>query len=371
MMQTGFILNRRDDLIWFLGLPFAAIAFALAGRALLPGVALASVSLWVTVPHHFVTWLRTYGLASERSFWKWRLTIAPFVILAAVVTGLLWAPLTTVIVVMLWDNQHSIMQQHGFARIYDFKAGTGADSTRTFDLILTWVLYVNLFLTAPLFAQIWVPWLYSLELPITIHQLRSVQFVSWVIAGSYCLLYVGHVVWSLARGYRINPIKYVFIASSFFLWYFTAWYTDSILVAGIAHKVMHGCQYIVIAFWYTRRTVDSGGKRDRLTAKIVRPGNLKVFFVACLMYALAYQVLVGYPLAEFGFGYFPFNQLALPLNALLEAVTSLEPEGTGPYGGLNGYDLYAAAIVNSTSVTHYYFDSFIWKVRDRRTQGGL
>ena len=55
---------------------------------------------------------------------------------------------------ILWDKQHVLMQQHGFARIYDFKAQAGAPSTSRFDLLLNWTLFLNLFLTSPLFTPI-------------------------------------------------------------------------------------------------------------------------------------------------------------------------------------------------------------------------
>ena len=50
MLQTGYILGRKADLIWFLGLPYLALAAALACQQWLSAVAIASVTLWITIP---------------------------------------------------------------------------------------------------------------------------------------------------------------------------------------------------------------------------------------------------------------------------------------------------------------------------------
>ena len=36
-----------------------------------------------------------------------------------------------------------------------------------------------------------------------------------------------------------------------------------------------------------------------------------------------------------------------------------------------GYDLFAFSLIQAAALVHYYFDSFIWKVRDEQTQSGL
>ena len=359
MVRTGYILNQRADLVWFLGLPFLAIAFAMASQQWLPAVALASITLWITIPHHFATWLRTFGTAEDRRRFADRLIIGPIVILVISLAGLSWAPLTTVMLVVLWDHQHSIMQQHGFARIYDFKAGAGAPSTRHFDLALNWILYGNLMLTAPLFAQVWLRWLYRWDLSISPESVQALQTASWAFTGAFCAAYALHVAWSLRRGYAVNPLKYVFIAVSYFLWYFTARQTDSLLVHGIAHRIMHGVQYIVIAYWYTRRKEEAADHPDALASRLVRSGNLWMFILACVLYAVAYQLLIGRSVSEFGFGFNPLASPAVPEHGL----QAMSPRG--------GYELYSIAIINTAALTHYYFDSFIWKVRDQRTQSGL
>jgi hypothetical protein len=67
------------------------------------------------------------------------------------------------------------------------------------------------------------------------------------------------------------------------------------------------------------------------------------------------------PLDQFGFGIFNFM-------AVYGDVPSMGMNGISQQ---TGYDLFAATMVQVFPVTHYYFDSFIWKVRDVQVQQGL
>jgi hypothetical protein len=76
-------------------------------------------------------------------------------------------------------------------------------------------------------------------------------------------------------------------------------------------------------------------------------------------YALIYQFLVLRPLDEFGFGVVNFMRVGAG------------PQRIADITHAAGYDLFAATMVQALPITHYYFDSFIWKVSDPRLQQGL
>lgn len=361
MIRTGYILNRRDDQIWFLALPLIAVAAALGSQAWLPYVALASINLWITVPHHFATWIRTYGISEDWQRFKQRLVVGPLVIFAAVYAGLQIAPISLLLIVALWDSQHSIMQQHGFGRIYDFKAGAGSPRTPRFDLAFHWILYGNMFLNAPLFVTMWLRELYRLNLPVSVEVVRAVQITSWTITAVYLAVYLFHVIGSLRQGYTLNPIKYLFIASSYFLWYMAAWHTASILVFGIAHRLMHGLQYHVMVVSYMKRKSQSNRPEGSWLLRQLRRGNVAVYCLAAALYALVFQLITLGPLDEFGFGLFVF----------VEEYRAIPAHGIEAMPHWLGYHMFAEALLSGVAVVHYYFDSFIWKVRDRTVQEGL
>jgi hypothetical protein len=342
VLQTGYIVDRRQDYIWFIGLPFVAVAFALVSGHYLPGAALAAIALWVTIPHHFVTWLRVYGSPAEFARFRDRFVLGPLVLVGFVYALIHYAPLTLVLIVTLWDHQHSLMQQYGFSRVYDFKARAGAPSTAKFDLAFNWIFFVNMLVVSPLFSVIWVRMLHEWRVPVEAATVEAVHWVSWTVAIVYGLVYLGHVAWCARRGYALNPLKYAFMFSSYFLWYFTSFSTAYLLVFAVAHRIMHGIQYIVMVYYYNRHKVERTGGDSALLRHVA--GNLKAFLLICAAYAMVFHALTEGLVRDFGFGLVGFN---------------------------TNFDLFSYSLLSSFALIHYYYDAFIWKVRKKEVQEGL
>lgn len=373
MFSRGYILGPRADWIWFLGLPYVAVVIALACHWWLPVMALASVGLWITIPHHFATWFRTYGFREDWNRWKHPLVYGPVVVLATTAVGLRVAPTTMLVLTLLWDHQHSLMQQYGLGRIYDFKARSGEQWTGRSDFLLHCALYGNMLITAPLFFKLWGPELYSWKLPVTSTTLTWIQCGSWGLLAAFLTYYVVRLYRSMRAGHAVNPIKYFFIGSSYFLWYFTSWQVDSLLVFGIAHRLMHGAQYIAIVNSYVGRKLDHAAhdwsaESSSPTTTIVplaierwKPSSRTLFFILLgLMYAVGYQLLLLRPLDELGFGVVNFM-----------GVGPQPRPGMSDLSRAGAYDMFAATLIQGLPITHYFVDSFIWKVSDSRVQQGL
>jgi hypothetical protein len=348
--RLGYVRDPRTDVLCFLALPAFAIAVALGFHHWLPYAAGAAISLWITIPHHYATWLRTYGQRETFSQWRGRLLLGPVLLLPMVFFASATLPLTLALIVLLWDHQHSMMQQHGFARIYDAKAGAGAPSTGRFDFWLGVTLYVNMLATAPLWTELWIQDAYNWNLRIQASSVEAIQTASWTLAGSYLAVYLGHLTWSVARGYALNPMKYAFLVASYGLWYYVSW-QDSLLVYLVAHRIMHGVQYIAMVYWYLERNIERTGEPPRLLKRL----SVGRFVLLGIAYALLFQLVSGLPLEDFAFG----------LGASLRAQGVLPPSEAGPIG------VWAAALSASAGVLHYYVDSFIWKVSDARTRRDL
>ncbi len=342
--QRAYITDRKNDYIWFLGLPFAAVAFALAAQQHLPGGALAAIALWVTVPHHFATWLRVYASPAEFSRWRERFVAGPVVLVLMTYVLMRYAPLSLVLIVTLWDHQHSLMQQYGFARIYDFKARAGAPSTSRFDFYFNWIFFVNMLVVSPLFSNIWVRMLYEWHLPVGAGTVQLVHRISWTLTLGYLAVYAGHALWCIRRGYPLNPLKYLFLFASYFLWYYASFTTHYLLAFAVAHRIMHGVQYIVMVYFYNRNKVERTGGDSSLLAYLGQPEHLKAFLLLCAAYALVFHALTEGHGRDFGFGLVGFN---------------------------TNFDLFSYSLISSFSLLHYYYDAFIWKVRRKEVQQGL
>jgi hypothetical protein len=368
--RTGYILSGPADLFWFLSLPFVAVLIALGFQHWLPYVAVASINLWITVPHHYATWVRTYGMPDVWQRFKERLVVGPIAILLLTIAGLLFAPITLLLLVTAWDHQHSVMQQHGLSRVYDFKAKAGMASTPRYDFALHWVLYSHMFLNAPMFRFLWVRELHRMGIPISAAFLKLLAAASWVVLVCYLAFYLAHLVRTVRSGASINPVKYAFIGASYFLWYYVAWGTTSILLYAVAHRIMHGVQYIVMVYAFMGRGVPRAGAASRarrlggvaasLQSMLAGKKRLPWYLLGGLLYAGFFQMLINRPMDEFGFGVVDF--------APYPAITQLNLPALD-YAA--SYQLWSLTLVYLAGVLHYYVDSFIWKVRDPKVQERL
>jgi len=349
-IALGYIRNPRADWGWFALLPFVAVAVALGFHHWLPFMAQAGIAVWVTVPHHYATWIRTYGLEDDFARWRGRLVWGPLLLVPTVVLGAGFAPVTLAIVLMLWDHQHSVMQQYGFARVYDFKAGTATAGGSRRDFWLGVALYVNMLVVAPLWSELWIAELFAFDLALAPESIRWIQTVSWGLLAVYAGFYAVSLGLDLARGQRLNPMKYVFLGSSYALWYYVSW-QDSFLVYAVAHRIMHGVQYIAMVYWYLERKEEKTQRRPRFLGRLV----WWRFLGLGLLYAVLFQLAIGAGLGDFSFG----------------LVSVLQADPAYGFSPERASGFYAATAINAAGACHYYLDSFIWKVSDTRTQDGL
>jgi hypothetical protein len=164
----------------------------------------------------------------------------------------------------------------------------------------------------------------------------------------------------LASGGHVNPIKYVFIAASYFLWYFVAWNTNSIILYAVAHRIMHGVQYMVMVYAFMGRSSAQRPDAVGLWRRMVGRGRFRWFLLGGVAYVALFQLLINRPFDELGFGVVNFAPYPAIQQFNLPALD---------YAG--AYELWSQMVVYLAGVMHYYVDSFIWKVRDPKVQEAL
>jgi hypothetical protein len=183
---------------------------------------------------------------------------------------------------------------------------------------------------------------------------------SWVVLVAYLIVYLFHLRRTVAGGGTINPVKYAFIGASYFLWYFVAWNTNSIILYAVAHRIMHGVQYIVMVYAFMGRAATRSEGGEGFWRRVVGQGHLRWFVLGGVAYAALFQLLINRPMDEFGFGVVNFAPYPAIQQFNLPALD---------YAA--GYELWSQTVVYLTGMMHYYVDSFIWKVRDPRVQEAL
>jgi Flp pilus assembly protein TadD len=229
-----------------------------------------------------------------------------------------------------------MMQTYGFCRIYDAKAGSFATLTRRLDFATcaTWfaaaVLLSSQRMTdtlEPYYASggpFIPPWL--------LHNAQQVMLVG-AIAVSVLFLFNFSRMW--AEGKRPNPVKVALLITSISFW----WYCNNgvtNILAGIAlFEVFHDVQYLSLVWIYNRSRVEKDSSIGGFMRFVFRrSGSLVGLYIGLV---------------------FAYGSLAY-FNSRLE-VETIKRVLTG--------------VVAASGLLHFYYDGFIWKVRDRSTREHL
>jgi tetratricopeptide (TPR) repeat protein len=148
--------------------------------------------------------------------------------------------------------------------------------------------------------------------------------------------YLGNIVHRVATGQKVSLPKIAVMATTvFIIWY--GWIHINDLVIGYAaFAVFHDIQYFAIVWVYNNNLV----KRQERSTKVLR-----AFFTTRTL-----PILVAYILVCFAYG--SINMLEGFLKSE-QAIKTVE------------------IFVITSTLLHYYFDGFIWKMRDKKNQANL
>jgi hypothetical protein len=329
------ILGPRRDALLFWGAPLIAFLFVqlwlrgwdqfapatLATPAIVGLFGFVSVLTWA---HLIAVVPRAYFNHEVFAAYRMRLTVVPVLLLATLFLSST-ALIIAAVVAVFWDVHHSAMQNFGFARIYDMKAGNAPNQLRATDLRLNWLMYVG-----PLAAGAALPThtVYFQQFGGTF--LSALTKVPGVLAADHdgvrivaisaYAIVIGWTVFDYARamraGYTLPAHKLATMVVTGAV-SMLAWGFSPPLIALAAINLYHAVQYFALVW------VKEGGRMTSLT------GNAPMR--AALLFALACAV--------FGLGY-------------AAAVT-----GTP--------SLFVAPFI-ACSLLHFWYDSFVWSVRKRQ-----
>jgi hypothetical protein len=119
---------------WAWAAPHDAAQVAIKGM-----LAVIAVTTWA---HLIAVVPRAYGNREVFAAYRVKLTVVPIALIALLFVSPI-ALVAASVLAVFWDVYHSAMQNFGFARIYDMKAGNPPQMLRTTDLRLNTLLYVG------------------------------------------------------------------------------------------------------------------------------------------------------------------------------------------------------------------------------------
>jgi Tfp pilus assembly protein PilF len=332
-----WILNSWRDLILYVGTPLLLVPmFALAQAKWSAEDIYIFVAAFGAMGHHLPGMIRAYGDRALFERFRWRFIFAPIFLVGTCVAFYAWDLKGIVLILFLWGVWHGMMQTYGFCRIYDAKMGSFAALTRRLDFATCGIWFAaGVLLSQARMTDTLDAYYESGGFHIPPAFLHSVQSTILVAAIGVSILFLINFGRMWVMGKRPNPVKLALLVTSISFW----WYCNNIttnILAGIAlFEVFHDVQYLSLVWIYNRNRVEKDTSIGGFMRFVFRRSGSLV------------GLYIGLVFAYGSLGYF---------NSRLEIETIKR---------------FLTGVVAASGMLHFYYDGFIWKVRERSTRESL
>ena len=360
--RQNWILDPFQDALFVIVAPVLVLLAAIAVFKTLGGVAATSLiivaHIVITVAHHLPTFIRIYGDVELFQRFKWNFVLAPAIplLFCAGVLGYINYMdypveyfLYLYLMLALWDPWHFLRQHYGFMRIYDRPNAAPRRIAANMDLALSVAWFVFIMLASGAWLADYLEGLYvSARIPALTMLPAGAAAALTKLAGDAALLmtlvYAGYLAWCRHKGYFVSGAKLTLCAITFGVMY--AAYTPNQWILQIAPEwtfkvgfatvgIVHMTQYLAIVWRYNRNLAQKpqrarAGWFQRLHAR----GGWWIagaYVIVCLLYG--------------------------------DIVTTRQAS--------RGAMSVLLAIGFTSTLLHYYFDGFIWKIRHQQNQENL
>jgi Tfp pilus assembly protein PilF len=294
------------------------------------------VAAFGAMGHHLPGMIRAYGDRALFQRFRWRFILAPIFLVVVCAAFSLWDLKGIVLAAFVWGVWHGMMQTYGFCRIYDAKVGSFAELTRRLDFALCGIWFATAVLLSPQRMTDTLETYYAAGGPfIPPALLRSAQQGLLALACAISGIFLVNFVRMWVQGKRPSPVKLVLLVTSISFWWYCNNIVASVLVGIALFEVFHDVQYLSLVWIYNRKRVES----DRSIGGFMR-------FVFRRSGALV-GVYVGLV--------FAYGGLSLSKS----------------YVGIEAVKRILTGVVTASALLHFYYDGFIWKVREKSTRQSL
>ena len=332
-----WIVNVWRDLLLFVGTPLLIIPLITMARS---RMSIEEIGLYVAafgaVGHHLPGMMRAYGDRALFERFKTRFILAPIFLLGVAGITYWFELFGLAAITLLWGFWHTMMQVYGFGRIYDAKVGATGRLTARLDLAMCALWFGAALLFSPVRVNGLLQMFYQSGVPLLspglVHGFQRLWAGACIVATA---AFVINWVTEQRAGRGSHPIKLALLVGSIGFWWYTNVTIESIILGIAMFEIFHDVQYLAIVWIYNRKRVEKGGESNGLFRFLFRRSALMVGLYVGLVFAYGYSKLLADNIDQ-----------ASIRNALL-------------------------AIVAASTLLHFYFDGFIWKVRERSTREGL
>ncbi|HEU0208845.1 MAG TPA: tetratricopeptide repeat protein [Candidatus Udaeobacter sp.] len=332
-----WILDSWRDLILYVCTPLLLVPIFVAAQGLWSAEDIyLFVAAFGAMGHHLPGMIRAYGDRALFRRFRWRFILAPIFLVAVCAAFSLWSLQGIVLVAFLWGVWHGMMQTYGFCRIYDAKVGSFADITRRVDFALCAIWFATAVLLSPQRMTDTLETYYSAGGPlIPPSLLRAMQQGLLTLAVLASAVFLANFIWMWSNGKRPSPVKLVLLITSISFWWYCNNIVASVLVGIALFEVFHDVQYLSLVWIYNRKRVESDSSIGGFMRFVFRRSGALV------------GVYVGLVLA---YGGMSLSKSYIGIDAVKRILTG---------------------VVTASALLHFYYDGFIWKVREKSTRQSL
>ena len=332
-----WILDSWRDLILYVGTPLLLVpVFALAQSRWSPQDIYLFVAAFGAMGHHLPGMIRAYGDRALFERFKWRFILAPLFLLAVCTAFFWWDLKGILLVVFFWGVWHGLMQTYGFCRIYDANTGTFDALTRRLDFAMCVIWFATAVALSPYRLSDTLDTYYicggPFIPPTVVHHGQQLILFAAIAVSVVFLIHFGRM-WIV--GNRPNPVKVALLITSIAFWWYCNNLVANILVGIALFEVFHDVQYLSLVWIYNRNRVEKDSNIGGFMRFVFRrSGSLMGLYVGLV---------------------FAYGSLAY-INGHL---------------GIDTVKRILTGVVTASTLLHFYYDGFIWKVRERSTRQSL
>src|SRR5437660_11795249 len=332
-----WILDSWRDLVLYVCTPLVILPIFLLAQARWSAQDIyLFVAAFGAMGHHLPGMIRAYGDRALFQRFKWRFILAPIFLVVVCAAFSIWDLKGIVLVAFVWGVWHGMMQTYGFCRIYDAKVGSFAQLTRRLDFAVCGIWFATAVLLSPQRMTDTLETYYSAGGPFIPPALfRAGQQGLFALAVLVSAVFLANFIWLWSSGKRPSPVKLVLLITSISFWWYCNNIVASVLVGVALFEVFHDVQYLSLVWIYNRKRVESDSSISGFMRFVFRRSGALV------------GVYIGLVLA--------YGGLSLSKS----------------YVGIDAVKRILTGVVTASALLHFYYDGFIWKVREKSTRQSL
>src|SRR5882724_8666415 len=332
-----WILNSWRDLILYVCTPLLIIPMFIAAQARWKAMDIyLFVAAFGAMGHHLPGMIRAYGDRALFERFKWRFLFAPIFLVVVCIMFSLWKLQGIVLVAYLWGIWHGMMQTYGFCRIYDAKVGSFSALTRRLDFATCGIWFAAaVLLSSQRMGQLLDTYYSAGGAFIPPGALQAMQQALRAAVLAVSIVFLANFIWMWIAGKRPNPVKLVLLLTSIAFWWYCNNVVANILVGIALFEVFHDVQYLSLVWIYNRNRVEKDSNIGGFMRFVFRrSGSLIGLYVGLV----------------FAYGSVSYFNAHLGMETVKRILTG---------------------VVTASTLLHFYYDGFIWKVRERSTRQSL